>query len=54
MKQIQLSGVKLNSVDFSTCDIEGIGARVEDLQGAIISNVQAIEFAGLLGLKIKD
>ena len=54
MKQIQLSGVELRDIDFSTCDIEGIGARIEDLSGAIIANTQAIVFAGLLGLKIRD
>lgn len=54
MKQIQLSGVPLKGIDFSTCDIEGIGVRVEDLYGAVIERDQAIEFTGLLGLKMKE
>jgi uncharacterized protein YjbI with pentapeptide repeats len=54
MKQIQMSGTKLKDIDLSTCDIEGIGIRIEELYGAIVSNIQVIDFAKLLGLVIKD
>jgi len=40
-------------VDLSSCDIEGIGAGIEDVKGAIVSPAQAILLAGLLGIIIE-
>lgn len=54
MKRIQMVGVELKGMDLRTCNMEGIGVRIEDLNGAIVSNMQVIELAGLLGVVIKE
>jgi uncharacterized protein YjbI with pentapeptide repeats len=54
LKHAQMSGTKLKDIDLSNCDIEGIGVRIEDLHGAIISSMQAVFFSKLLGLVIKE
>ena len=43
---------KLDNIDFSSSIISGIVVYVEDLKGAIINEMQAIELVGLLGVKI--
>lgn len=53
-KLSQMSGTSLSGIDFSDSNIEGIGVRIEDVRGAIISPVQAVDFAKLLGLVIKS
>lgn len=46
----------LTDVDFSTCDLEGIcvSENAEELKGAIVNVLQAIELSRLLGLTIKE
>ncbi len=54
LRECQMSGTKLKGIDMSTCDIDGIGVRIEDVKGAIISPLQAVSLARLLGVVIKD
>lgn len=54
MRQAQLCGVKLKGMDLSDCDIEGIGIRLEDLNGVKVSALQAVELSKLLGIIIKE
>lgn len=49
----QLFKTKLDKIDFSSCDIEGIIVTIEDLKGIIVNEFQAIELAKLLGITIK-
>ncbi len=49
----QFSGTKLADIDLSNCDIEGLGVRIEDLKGAIVSPGQAVDFSKLFGLVVK-
>jgi uncharacterized protein YjbI with pentapeptide repeats len=53
MTQIQIYGTKLSGIDFSTCEIEGLGARIEDVKGVIVTPAQAISLAGLMEIIIK-
>lgn len=48
-----LSGSKLNGIDLSDCEFDGLQVDIEDLNGRIISPHQASSFVGLLGLVIK-
>ena len=43
----------LKGIDFTTSNIEGIVVSIKDLKGAIVSEMQAIELAKLLGIIIK-
>lgn len=54
LQQAQMSGTKLKGIDFSSSNIEGIGVRLEDLAGAIVSPLQAVAISRKLGLVIKD
>jgi hypothetical protein len=47
-------GVKLKGIDFSSCELDGFAARVEDVRGAVVSTAQAISLTSLLGLVIKE
>ena len=53
-RESQCSGAKLRGLDFRTCDIEGLGARIEDLKGIVITPIQAVSIARILGVIIKD
>lgn len=50
----QIFGTKLEGLDFSNCEIEGMGVRIEDLYGAIVSPIQAVSLSKLMGLIIKQ
>ena len=54
LRQAQMSGVPLDGIDLSSCDIDGLGARAEDLRGAVFSFEQAIVAAKIIGIVIKD
>ncbi len=54
LTQSQFLKTKLNNIDFSKCTISGIVTYIEDLKGAIINEMQAVELIGLLGVKISD
>ncbi len=53
LTQAQLFRTKLKSIDLSTCDINGIITSIEDIEGAIVNNFQAIELSKLMGIIIK-
>ena len=53
-KLSQMSGTSLLGVDLSNSNVEGLGVRPEDLRGAIVSTLQAVDFSKLLGLVIKE
>ena len=53
LREVQMSGVPLCGIDFSSCEIDGLSARPEDLRGAVINPDQAIIAAKILGIKIK-
>lgn len=53
LRQAQFSGTPLAGIDLTHCDIDGLGARPEDLRGAIISPEQAVTAAKLLGVIVR-
>lgn len=52
-KLSQMSGTSLSGIDLSNSDFEGVGVRPEDIRGAIVSPMQAVDFSKLFGLIIK-
>ena len=46
------SGISLNGVDFSTCNIEGIEIQLKDVCGGKFTVVQALELTKLMGITI--
>jgi uncharacterized protein YjbI with pentapeptide repeats len=53
LHRADLSRAKLRGTDLRGAEIEGITVQAEDLRGAIVSVVQAVDLARLLGLIIK-
>lgn len=53
LRQAQMSGTSLAGIDLTSCDIDGLGARPENLQGAVFSAEQAITAAKILGVIIR-
>ena len=49
----EMAGTKLKDIDFRDSEIEGIGVRIEDLYGAIVSPMQAVSLSRLLGIIVK-
>jgi hypothetical protein len=43
----------LKGIDFTSCDIEGMGVNIEDVRGAKVTTIQAISVSAILGLIIK-
>jgi len=54
LRECQMSGSSLCGIDMRTCDIEGIGIRMEDIKGAVVTPIQAVSLSRLMGLMIKD
>ncbi len=54
LSKAQLSGTGLCGIDLSTCLIEGIGVRMEDVEGVMVSPGQAVLLSGLMGIVVKD
>ena len=50
---MEFSGTNLKGIDLTSCEIDGIGARIEDLNGVIVSPEQAISLSGLMGIVVK-
>jgi len=48
----QIHHTNLKGVDFSTSDITGIGISPQELKGAIVNSVQALDLSKLLGIII--
>lgn len=53
LRQAQMSGTPLAGIDFTGCDIDGLGARPENLRGAIFSAGQAVTAAKIAGVVIR-
>ena len=51
--QAQMNFTSLKGIDFTSCEIEGIGVNVADVKGARVSTIQAISISSILGLIIK-
>lgn len=47
-----MSGTSLSGIDLSDSNVEGLGIQPENLKGAIVSSMQAVDFSRLLGLVI--
>lgn len=43
----------LKGIDFTSCDIEGLGVNITDVNGAVVNPMQAVSLSALLGLIIK-
>ena len=43
----------LKGIDFTSCDIEGIGVNISDVNGAVVNTMQAAALSALLGLIVK-
>lgn len=50
---MQFFKTSLKGIDLSKSKIEGIGIALEDIKGAIIDQIQAMDLLYLLGVKIK-
>ena len=50
----QMSGTSLSGIDLSDSDVEGLGIQLEDLKGAIVSPMQAVNFSKLLGIIVRE
>ena len=44
----------MKNIDLSNSQIEGIAISLEDIKGAIIDQIQAIDLLYLIGVKIKQ
>ncbi|MDR3551609.1 MAG: pentapeptide repeat-containing protein [Clostridia bacterium] len=53
LRQVQMSGTALANIDLTSCDIDGLGARPEDLRGAVLTPEQAITAAKIIGVVIR-
>jgi uncharacterized protein YjbI with pentapeptide repeats len=54
INNIDFSNTVLDGIDISTCTFERINVSAGNLRGFIVSPEQAVIFATLLGLKIKE
>lgn len=54
LDEVNFAGTALKSIDLSSSSIGKLVVSVEDLTGCIVSSEQAIGFAALLGLVIKE
>lgn len=53
LTKAQMSGSSLCGIDFTSCDINGLGARPENLRGAVLSSEQAVTAAQIIGVIIR-
>jgi uncharacterized protein YjbI with pentapeptide repeats len=53
LKNVDMTGAKLDEADFRGSRVEGLVATAADLKGAIVDPAQAMIFAELFGLKIR-
>ena len=54
LNEASFEGTKLSGVDISTCTFNQLNVSIADLAGCVVSEEQAIGFARLMGLKIKE
>lgn len=53
LKEASMAGTKLEGIDLSDCEIEGIRVKIEDVYGAVVSPMQDVYFSKLLGIIVK-
>lgn len=53
LRRVQMSGTPLAGIDFTSCEIDGLGARPEDLRGCVFTAEQAVCAAKILGVTIR-
>ncbi|MBZ9633487.1 pentapeptide repeat-containing protein [Clostridium sp. FP1] len=51
--QSQMNFTNLKKIDFTSCNIESIGANIADFEGARVTTMQAISISAILGLIIE-
>lgn len=54
LAEAELGGMPLKGIDLRSADIRGIRLAGGELKGAIVSPVQAMELARLLGVEIRE
>ena len=54
LAEAELGGMPLKGIDLRSTDIQGIRLTGGELKGAIVSPVQAMELARLLGVEIRE
>jgi uncharacterized protein YjbI with pentapeptide repeats len=54
LNESNFEGTKLSGVDISTCTFNQLNVSIADLGGCVVSEEQAIGFARLIGLEIKE
>lgn len=54
MIKVDFFGTKLNNIDLRTCNISGIRIGLDGLKGLIVTSMQAIDLAYVLGINIKE
>lgn len=53
MNNAYFNKTPLNKIDFTTCEINGLNAEIPDLEGAVVTTMQALDLAQILRLVIK-
>ena len=53
LQQVEFSGTTLKGIDLTSSEIDGMGARIEDLNGVIVSTEQAASLSRLMGVIVK-
>ncbi len=53
LSRCDMSGAKLEGTDFRGSNLDGLKVGIEDLRGAVVDPVQAVEFVRLLGVVVK-
>ena len=53
LQQVEFSGTTLKGIDLTSSEIDGMGARIEDLNGVIVSTDQAASLSRLMGVIVK-
>ena len=54
LSQAQFFKTSLKDIDISDANIEGIAISIEDIKGAIIDQMQALDLLYLIGVKIRN
>ena len=52
--EAQIFNTRLKDIDLSTCIIQGLSTTLVDIKGAIMNELQIMDLAYLLNIKIKD
>lgn len=53
LRQAQMSGTSLAGMDLTNCNVDGLGARPQDLRGVLFTPEQAVTAAGIIGVRIR-